>query len=241
MSFSFLPLVRSFMMDGGAKMRRGADGGRGGNGGNVWVEVVRHLTGLDGLTLTKVKAENGGRGGKQTSNGKRGDDVVLPVPIGTVVWTEDFEVVAAGADVIDDDDEIDFSAWGTSNPTAHDGPEEGEVKEIRTPNLGSRPRGIQKGKWRVLGDLTKPGMRLLLAKGGVGGKGNGAMPVGKLAGSSNAGTSGEDITVLFELKVRVSVVVVFSAAFSSTTKNLKCHFCLSVSCRYRLGGSSECW
>jgi len=194
----------SFMKDGGAKRRRGADGGHGGDGGSVWVEVARYVKGLGDLTQ-RAKAGNGGRGASQSTNGKRGDDVILPVPIGTVVWTEIPETgekkqVVDGDDFIDDDDVIDFSAWGSSEPTVYDEEEEIEEPEIRIPNLGSRPRGIQKGNWRVLGDLTKHGTRILLAQGGIGGKGNKAKPVGKLAGTRDPGTSGEEITVLFELK-----------------------------------------
>ncbi len=77
----------SFMKDGGAKRRRGADGGNGGNGGDVWIEASRHVKGLGDLPF-RIAAGNGGRGAAQGTQGKRGDEINIKVPVGTVVWKE---------------------------------------------------------------------------------------------------------------------------------------------------------
>ena len=49
----------SFMKDGGAKRRRGADGGNGGNGGDVWIEASRHVKGLGDLPFRIAAMEVG--------------------------------------------------------------------------------------------------------------------------------------------------------------------------------------
>ena len=75
----------SFRMDGGSKMRRGADGGNGGDGADVWINAVRHVKGLGDVPFRLV-GSNGGRGGKEGSQGRRGKNIELRVPVGTVVW-----------------------------------------------------------------------------------------------------------------------------------------------------------
>lgn len=73
----------------------GPDGGNGGNGGSVIVEVSSQSTSL--LTYHHAphqRAENGTPGQGGHGDGKNGQDVVLPVPDGTVVKTTDGEVLA---------------------------------------------------------------------------------------------------------------------------------------------------
>jgi GTP-binding protein len=194
----------SFMKDGGAKRRRGADGGNGGNGGDVWIEASRHVKGLGDLPF-RIAAGNGGRGAAQGTQGKRGDEINIKVPVGTVVWKEVVDEVEKD-DVRIDAGDIDFSKWGTSEPVSNfDGDDmvDGvgdEAELIPAPNMGDRPRGIYKGTWDVLVDLDEHGSRLRLAKGGRGGKGNKSKPTGKLAGTRDLGTEGEKLTVVLELK-----------------------------------------
>lgn len=64
----------------------GPDGGDGGKGGNVVFQVDDNLTTLSDFRYKrKYKAQNGenGRGGK--CNGKRGEDLIIKVPRGTVI------------------------------------------------------------------------------------------------------------------------------------------------------------
>ena len=73
----------------------GPDGGNGGNGGSVILEVSSQSTSL--LTYHHAphqRAENGTPGQGGHGDGKNGQDVVLPVPDGTVVKTTDGEVLA---------------------------------------------------------------------------------------------------------------------------------------------------
>jgi GTP-binding protein len=72
----------------------GPDGGNGGPGGSVILRVDPDVTTLIDYHHNAVrKATHGGHGAGGHRNGAHGEDLVLPVPDGTVV-TEDGEVVA---------------------------------------------------------------------------------------------------------------------------------------------------
>lgn len=95
----------------------GPDGGDGGRGGSVILEATLDMsTLLDFRYQSIFQADDGKRGGKKDMSGKSGEDLIVKVPIGTV------------------------------------------VKDIRE-NL-------------IIGDLVQDGQRLLVAKGGRGGRGN---------------------------------------------------------------------
>lgn len=78
---------------GSAHLRRekfvpkgGPDGGDGGRGGHVILEGNRHKWTLLHLKYQKhIKAGNGGAGGAQLKSGAKGEDVILEVPLGTIV------------------------------------------------------------------------------------------------------------------------------------------------------------
>jgi len=103
--------------------RGGPDGGDGGKGGDVILEVQPTLNTLNFRHKERFVAEEGRPGAKQNMYGRSGEDLVIHVPPGTVVY-----------EIIDD---------------GRDG---------ATPSL--------------LGDLTQPGQRLTVCKGGRGGRGN---------------------------------------------------------------------
>src|ERR671932_1423809 len=64
----------------------GPDGGDGGDGGDV---IVRAVAGTDSLAdivnRKHWRAEPGGAGGSDNRHGRRGEDLVIPVPPGTLV------------------------------------------------------------------------------------------------------------------------------------------------------------
>lgn len=99
--------------------RGGPDGGDGGKGGDVILEVKETLNTLPFRYKERFLAEAGQPGGRQNMTGKSGEDLVLYVPPGTLVY---------------------------------------EVLEEESRSL--------------LGDLTQPGQRLTVCKGGRGGRGN---------------------------------------------------------------------
>jgi GTP-binding protein len=96
--------------------RGGPDGGDGGDGGDVVLVADPRRRDLSGFRPNqKLRAERGGNGGGSLSNGARGADAVLAVPVGTQVY---------------------------------------DAAE------------------RLIADLAHPGARVVVARGGTGGRGN---------------------------------------------------------------------
>ena len=126
----------------------GPDGGDGGRGGDVWVEAVDGLnTLIDYRYQQHFKAGKGMHGMGKNRTGRKGEDVVLKVPVGTQVLDED--------------------------------------------------------KKTVLADLTEPGQRVLLLKGGNGGFGNARFksPTNQAPRHANPGQPGEERWIWLRLKL----------------------------------------
>lgn len=67
--------------------RGGPDGGDGGDGGSVLVQATTRLSTLLDLRYQKhYEAEKGEGGGGSNCHGRRGTDVLIPVPVGTMVF-----------------------------------------------------------------------------------------------------------------------------------------------------------
>lgn len=86
--------------------RGGPDGGDGGRGGHIILRGNQQFWTLLHLKYTKhIHAENGESGGESLSTGREGKDIIIDVPLGTVVKdaeTEavEFEVTEEGQEVI---------------------------------------------------------------------------------------------------------------------------------------------
>lgn len=62
------------------------DGGNGGKGGDIYIQATTDLTALRQFTHTKkLEAESGKNGGKNQKDGKSGRDLILILPLGTVL------------------------------------------------------------------------------------------------------------------------------------------------------------
>ena len=89
--------------DGAMSMRRealvefgGPDGGDGGRGGDVVFKASEHINSLLSLYYDpKCFAQDGGPGQSQKMFGKRGKDLVVPVPLGTEVYEIDTGLLIA--------------------------------------------------------------------------------------------------------------------------------------------------
>ena len=89
--------------DGSFSMRRealvefgGPDGGDGGRGGDVVFKASEHINSLLSLYYDpKCFAQDGGPGQSQKMFGKRGKDLVVPVPLGTEVYDADTGLLIA--------------------------------------------------------------------------------------------------------------------------------------------------
>jgi len=78
----------------------GPDGGDGGNGGNVIFVASRNQNTLANFRYQReIAAEPGKSGGKSRKHGRSGKDLLVPVPVGTAVTSEDGTVLA---DLVED-------------------------------------------------------------------------------------------------------------------------------------------
>jgi GTP-binding protein len=72
----------------------GPNGGDGGDGGSVYLLADRNLNTLVDFRFTKVyKAQNGQGGMGQQKTGAAGDDLIIPVPVGTSILDVDADEV----------------------------------------------------------------------------------------------------------------------------------------------------
>lgn len=132
----------------------GPTGGSGGKGGSVYVEGVPDLNALNQFRYRKdIKAKNGEPGKDQCNDGAGREDLVLQVPVGTVV----------------------------SNT------ESGEKQEV-----------------------LKIGERILIAKGGIGGKGNFLFrsSTNTTPKQFQEGLPGEQLVLRLELKLIASIGII---------------------------------
>lgn len=85
---SFLRL--KFMPNGGP------DGGNGGDGGSILLEADENLNTLVDYRFTRqFRAKNGEKGSGMNCTGKDGGDMVLRVPVGTMVYDDDTDELIA--------------------------------------------------------------------------------------------------------------------------------------------------
>ena len=72
--------------------RGGPDGGDGGKGGSIFLKADSSLTTLQDFRLQKkYQAKNGSSGEGKKKHGKDASDIILKVPVGTVVFEESTE------------------------------------------------------------------------------------------------------------------------------------------------------
>ncbi len=148
--------------DGAVTFRRekyvpkgGPSGGNGGNGGNIIIEAHHNLnTLLDFKYKKKYKAQDGKPGGNSLKDGRNGEDVIIKVPVGTLVKVH------------------------------------------------------QNSK--ILCDLDVDCKRIIIAKGGKGGKGNSnfATPTNQAPRYAEGGKSGEEKKIILELKLIADIGLV---------------------------------
>lgn len=70
------------------RMRKGtADGGNGGSGGSIIFEGDQSINSFFEISNKRFwKAKNGGNGGKRLRSGKKAEDVLIKVPLGTIIF-----------------------------------------------------------------------------------------------------------------------------------------------------------
>jgi len=165
----------------------GPDGGDGGKGGNVFLETDTNLSTLQDFAHNKkFAAGDGEKGHGKKMSGARGEDIVIKVPVGTSV-----KLIRQSLE--------------------SDAEREVRVRGMKLGVLGKlfSQSHIEGETWQYL-DLLEPGMRLRIAKGGKGGRGN-----VHFKGSNRTtpmiaedGQPGESFEVEMELKLLADVGLV---------------------------------
>jgi len=195
------------------------NGGDGGSGGNVWIQAVQDETSLHKIARRGiVKAERGISGMGKSQGGRKGDDICIQVPVGTVireVWRSD--PVAEEEDLIQE-----LRALGEEDPLANPAehglrdkwilyagctaPEARDVKD-RLPAAQKARRShltVMQPQAPINLDLDKPMDKpQLLVAGAVGGLGNPHF-VTKGEPKPKFATKGElAVRVKFELELKL--------------------------------------
>lgn len=208
--------------DGAVSFRReiyipkgGPDGGDGGKGGDIIFRADRNTNTLIDFRFTPIlEAENGKNGSGQRSAGRSGKDLIVDVPIGTVVYRLEREEYPHSRSMFAD-------GANTERPS----PVTTEQRSEREPSLlgsqskaapsrnetGARERSENDGCSRVLiADLNYDGAEAVIAKGGDGGFGNAHFKSSTRQAPiiAEVGEPGEEFEAELELKSMADVGLV---------------------------------
>lgn len=185
-------------------LKGGPDGGHGGDGGDVILVGTRHLNTLKHLAGKKeILASVGQRGGRRQKTGERGEDVVLQVPLGTVVWLEadnpssQHRRAKYGPEHALTRGEVPHHTYAVGTEGAAPPARNFEPVEPVTPRLR-------------LVEITQEGQTVVACQGGFGGRGNMAFKssVNTTPLMAEYGTPGEVKQVTLELKLLADIGLV---------------------------------
>lgn len=206
------------------------NGGDGGSGGGIYIQAVEGLTSLHKLARKGViRATRGKSGQGKSKGGKRGEDVLLQVPVGTVVRevdrydpvAEEFarmrqerkEATKAGEEEDSEEGVIDFKPIRHDRWVLHPGANPSDFLTVAFPKLKPRRQGIaaMEPEAPIFLDLSQPMDKpMLLAAGGIGGLGNphfATQSMGRPKFASR-GEGGMRLDLDFELKLLADVGLV---------------------------------
>ena len=183
--------------DGNVSFRRekfipngGPNGGDGGRGGDIILVADTNVaTLLDLKSARRIKAADGEPGGVTDKKGSSGEPVEIRVPVGTLIYELETLAVPRAASrhigtytggVSDegDGDEIavlhgDVENVGKSALIEIDREEDDDEPDARGTIALEETRGdSEDGEPTPIADLTRPGQRIVIARGGRGGMGN---------------------------------------------------------------------
>jgi GTP-binding protein len=167
----------------------GPDGGDGGDGGSVILKASVHETQLASLFYKPIlRAENGAPGSSRQKHGKTGSDLILPVPVGTLIYR-----VPPPTSALDLEEEET---------------QESEKKEETNENISSASKSEPRSKLAppdpedLVADLAEPGEEFVLCLKGHGGRGNIHFKSSRNRAPRRftEGTEGEESWFLLELR-----------------------------------------
>ncbi|KAK1720952.1 hypothetical protein BDP67DRAFT_79745 [Colletotrichum lupini] len=144
------------------------NGGDGGHGGNIYIQAVHGETSLHKLARRRfIRAGKGKSGQGSSKGGQRGEDVIITVPVGTVVRELAREDPIA-EDEFDEPEDPDRSKF-----LLYPGLSKSDLKTISLPKAPTRQRLYHQPPGPIQLDLSRPSPQpILLAVGGIGGLGN---------------------------------------------------------------------
>ena len=144
----------------------GPNGGDGGRGGDIILVADTNVgTLLDFKGAKKIKADHGEKGGGSDRKGASGDHIEIHVPVGTLV----FDLGEVERDDLPGTDSDDFDDSGDAEREPAD---DGLTIETEDSVALEDLEGQELSDFAVLADLTEPGQRVVVARGGQGGLGN---------------------------------------------------------------------
>jgi GTPase len=208
----------------------GPSGGNGGRGGSVILQADHDLNNLIGqYYIPRLIAQPGEAGMGKGMDGHAGKDLIVKVPVGTLVWKlEDpnkLEAVeepeskdaSTGEDESDNEDEDEESAPPAkaafkiatgARPVLRQSGGERALEIPPEPDEKTHKKDAQKGE--LLADLTEHGQQFVLCKGGRGGLGNRNFATARhqTPRFAQPGEPGDEGNFLLELRIMADVGLV---------------------------------
>lgn len=120
----------------------GPDGGNGGRGGHIYFECVKDLNTLIDFRYTQhFRAEGGQNGAGRDRSGRKGKDLTIKVPAGTVILAEDKKTILA--DLTEEGENILFLKGGDGGfGNAHYKSSTNQAPRKSTPGYPGEEMGI---------------------------------------------------------------------------------------------------
>ena len=197
-----------------------ANGGDGGSGGSVYIQAVRGETSLHKISRRKIlRAGKGQNGQGKSKGGKRGEDVLVQVPVGTVVREvsrhdpiaeeeENRRIEEANGKAVNGETK---GTWRRDKWVLYPASSPSEYATAEFPPL-PRPRksslAMTQPEPPIMLDLSKPMEQpMLLAAGAMGGLGNPHFVTSsdRRPKFATRGEAGMSVTLEMELKLLADV------------------------------------
>lgn len=192
----------------------GPSGGNGGRGGDVILEATHDLNNLlNQFYQPKLFAENGEQGLGKGMDGVAGEDLIVKVPCGTLVWRLSSPENASqdqAENSISDDESEEIPSANRGRPVIRTTT---GARAMEIDLGGTSPQSqseVGRGDRTLVCDLTHHGQRFVLCKGGRGGLGNRnfATSVRQAPRFAQPGEPGDEGEYLLELRIVADVGIV---------------------------------